>query len=141
MRRVLLPCLLLLPLIALGQPKPPPRDKAAALKLFASELVEITPGKGKFPAELKMGTADGWKGNAWGRHGMHGYGWEWVADSWHPDCKDAPADGSAWKDRDAKKYVVRGGGFNSTAEQCRSAAREGRDANFKSDNLGFRCVR
>jgi formylglycine-generating enzyme required for sulfatase activity len=258
-------CLLLLPLTALAQPKPPFRDKEAALKLFASEFVAITPGKGKFPAEFKMGTADGpkeerpattvkmkrpfhmaryevtqelykavmgknpakwqgprnsvemvsyseanefcrkatlemrklkliganeeirlpseaewefccragtktpytfgevkdidaycWyaknapgndppvgskKGNAWGLHEMHGYVWEWCLDSWHDDYKGAPDDGTARMEKGAKRFVVRGGGFNSPAERCRSAAREGRAAGFRSDALGFRCVR
>lgn len=266
MRRHLpLLCLVILPLLAIAQPKPPFKDREAALKLFASEFVAITPGKGKFPADFKMGTADGkkeeqpvrtvkmtypfhmaryevtqelykaimgvnpakWKGprnsvemlthdeasefcrkataemrklkllaadeevrlpteaeweyccragtttpysfgelkeidahcwyaknapgndppvgskkgNAWGLHEMHGYVWEWVADTWHPDYKDAPTDGTARRDRDVKQFVIRGGGFNSPAERCRSAAREGRDVGFKSDALGFRCVR
>ena len=72
---------------------------------------------------------------------MHGYVWEWVQDGWHDDYKGAPADGSAWAEKDAKRFVTRGGGFNSPADRCRSAAREGRDADFKSDALGFRCVR
>jgi formylglycine-generating enzyme required for sulfatase activity len=257
--------LLTLSLLALAQPKPPFREKEAALKLFASEFVAITPGKGKFPADFKMGTADGpkeerpvrtvkfkhafhmaryevtqelykavmgknpakwqgprnsvemvsyheanefckkateemrklkligkdeqvrlpaeaeweyccragtttpysfggvkdigdhcWydknapgndppvgskKGNAWGLHEMHGYVWEWYLDSWHDDYKGAPEDGSAWAEKGAKRFVVRGGGFNSPAERCRSAAREGRDAGFRNDALGFRCVR
>ena len=65
------------------------------------------------------------KGNAWGLHEMHGYVWEWVQDGWHDDYKGAPADGSAWLEKDAKQFVIRGGGFNSAAERCRSAARRG----------------
>jgi formylglycine-generating enzyme required for sulfatase activity len=267
LRRFPLVFLFLLPLVVLAQPKAKPafRDKEAALKLFASEFVAITPGKGKFPAEFEMGTAGGpkaerpartvkmkrpfgmaryevtqelyqaitgknpakWKGprnsvemlthheanefcqkataemrklkllgageeirlpteaeweyccragtktpysfgdgkdigdycwyaknapgndppvgskegNAWGLHEMHGYVWEWVQDGWHDDYKGAPAGGSAWREKDAKRFAIRGGGFNSAAERCRSAAREGRDADFKSDALGFRCVR
>jgi formylglycine-generating enzyme required for sulfatase activity len=81
------------------------------------------------------------KPNAWGLHEMHGYIWEWCADSWHASYKDAPADGSAWQEGDAKEYVIRGGAFNSPAERCRSAAREVRGVDFKDDALGFRCVR
>lgn len=264
-RQLPLLCLLLLPTPAPAQAKPPFRGKEAALKLFASEFVAITPGKGKFPAEFKMGSADGpkderpvrtvkmkrpfqmaryevtqelyaaimgknpakWKGprnsvemvtyheakefcrkataemrelkligadeeirlpseaeweyccragtttpysfggvkdigdycwyatnapgndppvgskkaNPWGLHEMHGYVWEWCLDSWHDDYKGAPDDGSARLEKGAKRFAVRGGGFNSPAERCRSAAREGRDGDFKSDALGFRCVR
>src|SRR5205823_5551772 len=81
------------------------------------------------------------KGNPWGLHEMHGYVWEWVADSWHPSYEGAPEDGSAWREKDAKKYVIRGGGFKSPAEDCRSAARKAEASDFKDDALGFRCVR
>jgi formylglycine-generating enzyme required for sulfatase activity len=81
------------------------------------------------------------KPNPWGLHEMHGYVWEWVADSWHDSYKGAPTDGSAWLEKDAKEYVVRGGAFNSEAERCRSAAREKRGVDFRKDDLGFRCVK
>ncbi len=42
--------------IAAAEPKPPPRPKDEALKLFVDELVPITPGKGKFPAAFRMGS-------------------------------------------------------------------------------------
>jgi formylglycine-generating enzyme required for sulfatase activity len=245
-------------------PKPPFRNKDDALKLFAAEFVVLTPGKDRFPASFRMGSADGprseqpahtvklnnpfaiakyevtqelyqavmgknpskWTGprnsvemvswteagefcrkateelrqrkllgadevvrlpseteweyacragtttpfsfpaddikefcwfkgnskgydppvgakkpNAWGLSDMHGYIWEWCADSWHPTYEKAPADGSAWVDKDAREYVIRGGSWNDPAERCRSAAREGRAAGFRSDTIGFRCVR
>ena len=244
--------------------KPPPRNQDEALKLFASEFVALTPGKGTFPASFRMGSADGpkteqpahpvklgkpfamaryevtqelyqavmgnnpskWQGprnsvemvswpetnefcrkatealrqrkllgagevvrlpseaeweyacragtatpfscpadevkefcwfkgnskgydppvgakkpNAWGLYDMHGYVWEWCADSWHPHYETAPADGSARVDKDAREYTIRGGSWNDSAERCRSAAREGKAAAFRSDTVGFRCVR
>jgi formylglycine-generating enzyme required for sulfatase activity len=81
------------------------------------------------------------KPNPWGLHEMHGYVWEWVADSWHDDYKNAPADGKIWEDKDAKQYVIRGGGFRSPAEECRCAARLGKAAEYRMDDLGFRCVK
>ena len=245
-------------------PKPPYRNKEDALKLFAGEFVAITPGKGKFPASFRMGSADGpkserpvhevklskpfalakyevtqelyqavmgknpskWQGprnsvemvswkeavefcrkataemhrlkligadevirlpseaeweyacragtttpyscpaadikdycwfkgnskgydppvgakkpNPWGLYDMHGYIWEWCADGWHADYAGAPADGSAWGEKDAKEHVIRGGSWNDPAESCRCAARAGRAADFRSDTVGFRCVR
>lgn len=263
--RCLLVFVVLLPVAAQEKQKPTYRDKEAALKLFAEEFVNITPGKGVFPAKFKMGTENGpkeeqpvrevtfkysfgmakyevtqelyqaimgnnpakWKGprnsvemmthgeavefckrvtaemhkakligndeeirlpteaeweyccragtttpfsfgeekeigafcwykvnapgndppvgqkkgNAWGLHEMHGYVWEWVADSWHPTYEKAPTDGSARLDKDAKEHVIRGGGFASPPDRCRSAAREGKGVDYKKDDLGFRCVK
>src|SRR5262245_36714434 len=46
-------CVLLLPAA-----DTPDADAERILKLFMSELVELTPGKGKYPAWFKMGSAD-----------------------------------------------------------------------------------
>jgi formylglycine-generating enzyme required for sulfatase activity len=81
------------------------------------------------------------KGNAWGLHEMHGYVCEWVADSWHPSYEKAATDGSARIEKDAKEHVIRGGGFASPADRCRSAAREAKGVDYKKDDLGFRCVK
>jgi formylglycine-generating enzyme required for sulfatase activity len=40
-------------------PKPKPRGKDEALKLFADEFVPLTPGKEKFPASFTRGSKDG----------------------------------------------------------------------------------
>ncbi len=80
------------------------------------------------------------KPNPWGLYDMHGYIWEWVADSYHPNYKGAPTDGSAWQSKTAKEYVVRGGAWNVFPAQCRSATRGHRDSKFKSQAVGFRCV-
>src|SRR5262249_54674939 len=81
------------------------------------------------------------KPNPWGLHEMHGYVWEWVQDSWRADYRGAPDDGSARVEKDAREYVIRGGGFNSPKDRCRSAAREARALDFRNDAIGFRCVR
>jgi formylglycine-generating enzyme required for sulfatase activity len=80
------------------------------------------------------------KPNAWGFHEMHGYVWEWTADVWSPDHKGASESGQPRTGKE-KERVMRGGAFNSPADQTRSATRIGKEKDFKSDAVGFRCVR
>src|SRR5207245_2743385 len=61
------------------------------------------------------------KPNAWGLYDMHGYVWEWCADAWHPDYKDAPTDGRPRQAEAAKERVLLGGAWTTGAEQSRSA--------------------
>jgi len=73
--------------------------------------------------------------NAWGFCDMHGNVWEWCSDRYSDKPPggfdpDGPADGS---DR-----VLRGGRWNSTARDCRSAIRRGLGPSNRSDRLGFR---
>lgn len=81
------------------------------------------------------------KPNAWGLYDMHGYIWEWCADTWHPTYEKAPGDGSAWTKSESKDRVLRSGAWNVPAEQCRSASRFHKPAGYRSDDVGFRCVR
>jgi formylglycine-generating enzyme required for sulfatase activity len=80
------------------------------------------------------------KPNAWGLYDMHGYVWEWTADVWSDSHKGADAGGKA-RTGAGKGRAVRGGAFNSPADRVRSAAREERARDFRSDALGFRCVK
>ena len=77
--------------------------------------------------------------NAWGLYDMHGNVWEWVGD-WYGKYQgkqvvdpQGPTKGSL--------RVVRGGGWHSTAEGCRSAFRLGSEPGFRNSALGFRLVR
>lgn len=79
--------------------------------------------------------------NAWGLFDMHGYVWEWCEDAKHADYTNAPTDGSAWTTADSKERMMRGGSFADPADAVRSAARRAVDSSFRSDTLGFRCVR
>lgn len=77
--------------------------------------------------------------NGWGLRGMHGNVWEWCED-WVGDYPTeavtdpkGPAKGSL--------RVIRGGGWNSYAQACRSSNRSGISPVKSFANLGFRIVR
>jgi formylglycine-generating enzyme required for sulfatase activity len=79
--------------------------------------------------------------NPWGLYDMHGYVWEWCADAWHADYQGAPTDGSARPGAASVDRVIRGGAWTEAAENCRSACRQPRSPQTRSDAIGFRCVR
>jgi formylglycine-generating enzyme required for sulfatase activity len=82
------------------------------------------------------------KPNAWGLYDMHGYLWEFVADSWHDNYAGAPADGRAWNSDDAKaRRVIRGGSWKDRYEHHQSSTRRPVAAEAADDAIGFRCVR
>lgn len=80
------------------------------------------------------------KANPWGLYDMHGYIFEWCADSWHPNYDGAPADGSVWKGGKGGHRVIRSGAWSAPADAARSTARQGVPENTRSDAIGFRCV-
>jgi formylglycine-generating enzyme required for sulfatase activity len=81
------------------------------------------------------------KPNAWGFHDMHGYVWEWCADAWSPTLDGTPADGTPRQRDGAKEHPLRGGSWADGADKARSACRHRQAADYRSDAIGFRCVR
>ena len=77
--------------------------------------------------------------NPFGLYDLHGNVCEWVADAWHPDYRDAPADGCTWNTPGNSQYrVIRGGAWDYLPRLLRSAWRDWRPADFRADNIGFR---
>ncbi len=78
--------------------------------------------------------------NAFGLHDVYGNVSEWVADCGMPGYADAPLDGSAAEEgRGCASHGIRGGSWDSTAEELRSAYRN--TATDGNDDRGFRLVR
>ena len=82
--------------------------------------------------------------NAWGLHDMHGNVWEWVFDDFHeyPDEPETdPCYRSQDDDCDEESYhVLRGGSWNSTGAECRSAYRFAEGNVADGNDIGFRVV-
>jgi formylglycine-generating enzyme required for sulfatase activity len=75
--------------------------------------------------------------NGFGLHDMHGNISEWVADCWHDEYTGLPTDGSAWLEGNCNGHVVRGGSWEDSQSELRSAARTGgnKDDQFYTDGL------
>jgi formylglycine-generating enzyme required for sulfatase activity len=83
------------------------------------------------------------KPNAWGLYDMHGYLWEWCADTWHKDYTGAPTDGRAWivADADMKlARVLRGGSWKDKPQRCTTSYRIPGDVKLQDDAVGLRCI-
>ena len=82
------------------------------------------------------------RANPWGLYDMLGNVWEWCQDHWHDDYQGAPADGSAWEDRDAgASRVLRGGSCGNVAPNVRAAFRYQGGPDGCGADIGFRCAR
>jgi formylglycine-generating enzyme required for sulfatase activity len=79
--------------------------------------------------------------NPWGLYDVHGYLWEWCADTAHDNYHQAPGDGSAWVDHAAATTrILRGGSWKDPADQLTSSYRRSAPAALRDDAVGLRCV-
>jgi formylglycine-generating enzyme required for sulfatase activity len=80
--------------------------------------------------------------NGFGLYDMHGNASEWVEDCWHDDYNAAaPTDGSAWLEGNCDGRVIRGGSWEDSQTELRSAARLGEFKDKSSYADGFRVAR
>jgi formylglycine-generating enzyme required for sulfatase activity len=80
--------------------------------------------------------------NGFGLYDMVGNVWEWLEDCTYNNYNGAPTDGSAWiKDSNCKSRVVRGGSWDGTPGNLRSANRGGGATGGGARGLGFRLGR
>ncbi len=63
--------------------------------------------------------------NAWGIYDMHGNVWEWCLNA-HPRYKT--------------HAIIRGGSYRNGAYYCESSYTDSKDANTRSNNIGFRII-
>lgn len=78
--------------------------------------------------------------NAFGLKDMLGNVWEWTEDSYHDSYDNAPADGSAWQGKGAKR-ALRGGSWNSDPRNVRAAIRNSNKPALRFSFFGFRLAR
>ena len=85
---------------------------------YGETNIGATSAVGAFPRGRAAWMGDG------GVEDLAGNVWEWCADVWHGNYKNAPDDGSAWvTDGDPDWRVLRGGSFYSDVKKLRCAVR------------------
>ena len=79
--------------------------------------------------------------NRFGLYDMHGNVFQWVEDCYHDSYKGAPSDGSAWTGVDCTHRVARGGQWDGSPRDLRSASRYNLTPDDRDSVLGFRIAR
>lgn len=77
--------------------------------------------------------------NAWGLYDMHGNVAEWCRD-WYSRRLGTEAATDPVGPAGGRERVIRGGGWDSDPDDCRSAAREEDEPNERDDEVGFRFI-
>jgi len=95
--------------------------------------------------DSELSDVDSFAPNPFGLYGMLGNAWQWTQDCWHQNYVGAPANGSAWTEKNCGKHVLRGGSWDNLPIFIRAAARSGGGADGGeydySSLAGFRVAR
>jgi formylglycine-generating enzyme required for sulfatase activity len=84
---------------------------------------------------------DSFEPNPWGLYNVHGNVYEWTEDCMNDSNTGNPGDGRARTTDTCTLRAVRGGSWFFNPRYLRSAARDGRDADYRIDVQGFRLAR
>lgn len=79
--------------------------------------------------------------NAWGLYDMHGNAWEWCFDSYAASYYSRSPEDNPMGPGYVLSVVIRGGSFESPADQCRSSSRHSSDRSIFVTPIGTRIVR
>ncbi len=79
--------------------------------------------------------------NRFGLYDVHGNVWEWVQDCWNRSYDYAPRDGRARERGNCSERVLRGGSWNDSPGNLRSANRERYSTGYRINLNGFRVAR
>ncbi|MCL2444016.1 MAG: formylglycine-generating enzyme family protein [Treponema sp.] len=82
--------------------------------------------------------------NRWGLYDIHGNVWEWCWDLWGEytsEPKTNPIGPASNQGSDGDLRIIRGGGWDSSEMNIRSAIRGSAVPTSRDDNIGFRIVR
>jgi formylglycine-generating enzyme required for sulfatase activity len=102
---------------------------------------EANSARAKYRASGGTATVGSYEPNSFGLYDMAGNVSEWATDCLNKSYDGAPTDGSAWLSGNCSLRALRGGAWNSSAANLRSANRDWDAVGFRVNRNGFRVAR